>query len=132
MEGEHVLGVKSWILCWLINTMGTREEEVDGAGVGVYISAGEALHHSKWKSETIKHRDCLFMGWAAAYPSVISEKLKLDSRLWSPPTPHPAPPRDIFPLIFQSASWCLPKTILEKKINRAFYFFKLHLSLISD
>lgn len=132
MEGEHVLGVKSWILCWLINTMGTREEEVDGAGVGVYISAGKALHHSKWKSETIKHRDSLFMGWAAAYPSVISEKLKLDSKLGPPPTPHPAPPRDIFPLDFSKCILVSPKDYFRKKINRAFYFFKLHLSLISD
>lgn len=97
---------------------------------GVYISAGEALHHSKWKSETIKHRDSLFIGWAAVYHSVISEKLKLDSRLQLLPQP-PAPGK--FPLDFSKCILVVPpKDYFRKKKNRTFYFFKLHLSLISD
>lgn len=39
-----------------------------------------ALRDSKWKSEAIKDGESLFIGWAAARWSVISEKLKLDSR----------------------------------------------------
>ena len=54
---------------------------MDGAGVRGQVHPWEqALRRSKWKSETIKDGESLFIGWATACSSVISEKLKLDRR----------------------------------------------------
>ena len=62
-----------------ISTQGTWKGEVDGVEVRGQVYLWEqALRHNKWKSETIKDGESLFIGWAAARSSVISEKLKLE------------------------------------------------------
>lgn len=100
-------------LCQFISTQGTWKGEVDGAEVRGQVHLWEqALCHNKWKSETIKDGESLFIGWAAARLSVISEKLRLDRRVRI--CFH-----DIFPLDFS-------KCILGVS-QRLFFKNKLHI-----
>lgn len=83
--GSAVLGAESGGLGSSL-TRRVGSGAVEGAwqswSAGAATASGKALHHSKWKWETIKDGESLFIGWAVACLSVISEKLKLDSREW--------------------------------------------------
>ena len=107
---------KSLRLCWLISTQGTWKGEVDRAKRRGQVHLWEqALHHSKWKSETITDGESLFIGWAAAHLSVISEKLKLDSRARI--CFH-----DIFPLDFSKCILGVSQRLFFKNKSQILFF----------